>query len=199
MPNASPRQTRQHIDIPAQTTLAAVNADFGEQEERRAANARARAERAALRAAARAVPPECDEGYAHLSLSEMRAHRHDVAQAEERVGYWHRVANHRLDAMRGLSADLDIARMDAELAVKALEHTRTKLMRATRRSLPAIPAMAPVWAPVDAPKAAAALEKTIAALSIYHDALISTTKAATAELIARYRQTPSDCLKILPA
>jgi hypothetical protein len=167
--------------------------------ERRAAQARVRAERAALRAAARAIPPQRDAGYAHLSLSQMRTHRREVAEAEERIGYWQRVATQRLDAVRGLGADLDVTRMNAELAVKSLDRTRTTLMNTSRRALPPLPTSSSVWIDLTTSDAADTLTKVIAELEIYREALATTAKGATAELIARYRQTPSDCLAILPA
>jgi hypothetical protein len=72
-------------------------------------------------------------------------------------------------------------------------------MRTIRRPLPALPIMAPLWEDLNTRGATKSLEKTIAGLSEYHDALHVRAKAATAELIARYRQAPSDCLTILPA
>lgn len=180
-----------------------------ERAERKAAQARARAVRASQRAAARAIPPERDATYDHLGLAELRAHRLHVAEAEERIGYWQRVAAARLDAARGLGNPLDIARMRPDMALAALTGARAELQRATRRSLPALPSLATLWLALpprpgdlgsDADRLAIeALETTVEALGQYQAALSDLAKAATAELIARYRQTPSDCLTILPA
>lgn len=195
MPHPSPR-TATGACAADETAIAVLSE---EQADRRTAQARVRAERAALRAAARAIPPQRDAGYAHLSLSEMRAHRRNVAEAEERIGYWQRVAGQRLDAARGLGIDLDVHRMDPDLAIKGLERTRQNLMHTSRRALPSLPSLAAVWSDLADEDADATLERMIDELEEYREALSTTTKAATAELIARYRQTPSDCLAILPA
>jgi len=199
MPQSSTLSTTKPSTIDGHADVVAIRAGDGVADERRSAQALARAERAAVRAAARAVPPEIDDTYAHLSLAEMRRHRQDVTEAAERVGYWLRVAAQRLDAMRGLGADLDVFKMNAELATKRLEDTRSGLVHTARRPLPALPVLAPLWADVTERGADRRLEKAIDGLERYHAALSFLSRAATAEVIARYRQTPSDCLAILPA
>jgi hypothetical protein len=185
-------------DAALSDTLVSLLQHEDEKTARKAAQAKARAERAAARAAARAIPPECDDAYEHLALAALRSHRQDVAEAEERLGYWQRIAMTRLEALRGESADLDMVRMRPALVAGGLAESHSKVERTLPGALPATPDLLPLFVELDAPGAPEALNAVAASIGGYREALASLTKAATRELIARYRLAPTECLNVLP-
>ena len=165
---------------------------------RKAVQARARAERASARAAARAIPPEVDGAYAHLALSELRAARQLVAEEEERLGYWQRILATRQDALRGEGSDLDMERLRPALSAGRMHSARSAIGRVCGTALPALPDLGLLWVDPDAGDADAILTDVAGGLAAYRDALASRLKSITQELIARYRMSPADCLALLP-
>jgi hypothetical protein len=179
-------------------TLVTLLQQEDEKAARKAAQAKARATRAAARAAARAIPPERADAYKHLSLAALREHRQDVAEAEERLGYWQRIAMTRLEALRGEAADLDMVRMRPALIAGGLAVSHAKVERTLPGSLPITPDLHPLFIALDADDAPTALDTVAREIGSYRDALAGLTKAATRELIARYRLAPAECLNVLP-
>jgi hypothetical protein len=151
--------------------------------------------------------PEISEGHAHLSLLELRAYR-DVLQAEEdRVSYWRRVLQARLDVLRaGGRGGLDPARLAPVLTDSRMGAGRHVLVQALPDDdVPPLPSLEALWSrPVDLDDAEerAGLEADLAEaegqLSAYRTALHERAGAATSELIARYRLSPDLCLTALP-
>jgi hypothetical protein len=166
--------------------------------ERRAAQAAARATRAAARAAARAVPPERSDQFAHLTLDGIRAYRSLVVREDERVGYWQRVVTTRLVALRGEGHDVDADHLRPALEAQQLPAGRELVIAAAHAILPELPTLDALWAPTG-DDLVGRIAETAAALTAYREALAQQVRAATQELIARYRQAPDACLSALPA
>ncbi len=173
-------------------------------EERR----RARASRAAARAAARAVPPQRSEEFARLSLQGLRAYRRMLSEEEDRVSYWRRILQARLDCV---VAGEDLAEVDSAHLRPVLTSQRVGLGRRALvhvlpvDDIPPLPDLAELWDTTYDPRdpvAASRLSDDLASaehqLSAYRAALHRRIAAATAELIARYRADPQLCLTALP-
>lgn len=159
----------------------------------------------------RAVP-ERSADFAHLSLSALRTYRKALATEEDRVSYWRRIIQARLDLVRageqrgGLSLD----RVREVLADERVGTGRNALLAILpHQDMPPIPNLVDLWQsdplPGDTPEEAdhnTRLEQGLAeaevALSAYRTALHHRIDAATDELIARYREDPTLCLSALP-
>ena len=162
--------------------------------------------------ARRAVPaprpaPEVSDEHAHLSLLELRAYRDALQVEEDRVSYWRRVLQARLDVLRaGGRGGLDPARLAPVLTDSRMGAGRHVLVQALPDDdVPPLPSLEALWSrPVDLDDDAdrAGLEADLAEaeeqLSAYRTALHRRAQAATGELIARYRLAPDQCLSALP-
>ncbi len=209
MPSTSPSAEQlipaQHTPQTAQDAgsilgaeIAAMVARERDKAERKAMQASARAVRAAARAAARAIPPERSDQFTHLSLDGMRTYRQLVVREEERVGYWQRVVSARLDALRGVGADVDTDHLRPALESQQLAAGREVVVHAAHAILPPLPTLDALWLASDDPTALARVAETGAGLAAYREGLAEQVRAATHELIARYRLTPGACLTALP-
>jgi hypothetical protein len=156
-------------------------------------------------------PPARDEAFDHLALGELRAYREDLAQEETRVSYCRRVLATQLIITREGRSD-----PSAQAAFRrALERGSHSVQLGAGRApilavvpadgLPQLPDLATLWrrdAPsgdaVDHPALAAALAATDQQLAAYHVAVRGRMGAATAELIARYRERPTLAVRALP-
>jgi hypothetical protein len=179
--------------------IAALVAQEQAKAERKAVQAAARAARATARAAARAVPPERSDQFGHLTLDGVRSYRHLVVREEERVGYWSRVVAARLESLRGTGTDVDTTHLRPALERQDLAGGRTVVLATAHAILPELPTLDALWLDRDAPGTEDAVAETNAQLTAYREGLATQIRAATAELIARYRQTPGECLTALPA
>jgi hypothetical protein len=134
-----------------------------------------------------------------LSLSELREYRARLREEEDRVSYWRRVVHARLDLLRAgsdTSGSLTRAQLERALGDTATGHRREALLRVRAFDpLPDLPVLAEVWDLGD--EASARLEAASEQLSAYRGALHARIDAATAALIARYRQDPSLALGVL--
>lgn len=165
---------------------------------RKSAQAAARAVRAAARSAARAVPPQRDATFAHLSLDGIRAYRQTIGHEAEQVAYWQRVVNTRLDAVRGQGGDVDVAHLRPALIADRVRSARLLIGEVTGTPLPELDSLDQIWVEPTGPAAETTLSAVAGQLERYHRELSARSRAATFELIARYRQTPHDCLSALP-
>lgn len=179
--------------------IAALVAQEQAKAARKTAQAAARATRAAARAAARAIPPERSDQFGHLTLDGVRAYRHLVVREEERVGYWQRVVTARLESLRGLGTDVDTAHLRPALERQDLAGGRRVVLAAAHAILPELPTLDALWLDRADAATALAVARTQEELAAYREALATQVRAATQELIARYRQTPGECLSALPA
>lgn len=155
--------------------------------------------------------PERDEAYAHLSLDGLRAYRRTLSEEENRVSYWRRILQARLDLLRA-GMDGGTARpVDTEALRPVLTDARVGAGRRVlvdvlpSDDMPPLPQLEQLWqqhADPDDTAAAEHLEGALAQaerqLSDYRGALHRRIAGATGELIARYRETPSLCLTALP-
>ncbi|MDX6285951.1 MAG: hypothetical protein QOG53_1436 [Frankiales bacterium] len=158
--------------------------------------------------AARPVPERGDE-FAHLSLERLRTYRQTLADEENRVSYWRRIVQARLDLVRaGHSADVAHAsNLRAVLSKSNGSSHRTALVTVVPvDDMPPLPDLVALWerdARPDDQEYTAVLERDLDKaerdLSEYRTALHERIAAATNELIARYRETPNLALCALPS
>jgi hypothetical protein len=179
-----------------------------DREGRRRAQAEARASRAAARAAARAIPPQRSEDLAHLSLDGLRAYRTALAAEEDRVSYWRRILQARLDTVRAVDGAraADPAAVAPALTPERMTRGRTALVTIVPQDdIPPLPDLARLWGQLSDNKSDAeqaelmtALERAEEQLSTYRAALHARMASASSELIARYRDDPHACFSALP-
>jgi hypothetical protein len=176
--------------------------------EKRRAQAEARAARAVARAAARAVPPKRASELSHLTLDGLRAYRTALAAEEDRVSYWRRIIQARLDTVRmveGVRA-ADANALKPVLSSARMGRGRSALVRVVPiDDIPPLPDLERLWealhdatTPDQRDKLEHDLEHAERELSEYRHALHRRIATASEELIARYRDHPLDCLSALP-
>lgn len=153
--------------------------------------------------------PDRSVDYAELDLAGLRAYRHTLLTEEERVSYWRRLIQSRIDIVHAGEGVVLLGRdnLGSVLAADQVGRGRVALMSLlpASRALPPLPQLASLWArradPGDPLQAAELLADLMAAeheLSTYRASLHEMLGAATDELIARYREHPLDCLVALP-
>jgi hypothetical protein len=154
------------------------------------------------------APPERSPDFAHLSLDGLRQYRSTLSSEESRVSYWRRIIQARLDVVRacdagGATTVNDLRDVFTESRVAG---ARTALITIVPvDDMPPLPDLGAVWAREPKPGDSAHnnalmhdLAKAESQLSAYRGALHRRLANATAELIARYRETPALCLTALP-
>jgi hypothetical protein len=159
------------------------------------------------RASARPTPERCPD-FDHLSLDRLRGYRTALGEEENRVSYWRRIVHARVDLILAGSAvrPADVDSLRDVLARSSGVSTRTALLSIVPADeMPPLPDLSELWdrdpVPGDAAHneaLAAELNRVERELSAYRTALHTRIAAATAELIARYREEPSLCLSVLP-
>ena len=152
--------------------------------------------------------PERSAEFAHLPLMALRQYRKALTQEENRVSYWRRILQARLDVVRTLdpSAVPDVAALAPVLGSERVGAARQALLDVVPvDDIPPLPHLEALWdrdprAGDDTWNASLVtdLEKAEAQLSAYRAALHRRLGSATNELIARYRDEPSLCLSALP-
>jgi hypothetical protein len=161
---------------------------------------------AARRGAARPAP-ERNPALAHLDLQAVREYRAALTTEEGTASYWRRVVQARLDIVAAVTDDLPaVDNLGDVIAGVPAQTTRVALLDVVAGDdLPELPDLAAVWlaepVPGDGRRNAllvAALADAELRLAAYRDALAGRLEAATAELIARYREDPAACLVALP-
>lgn len=165
-------------------------------------------------AVARRRPPvKCAAPVAELSvlgLDQLRAYRATLSAEEDRVSYWGRLLNERVDLLRDRAPAANT--MGAAHLIRALGDTGTGRSRRALMSVPAparlpdlpdLDQLAQLWAaePADADQVTHVVERLVAEqtrLSDYRAALHQRIDAAASELIVRYRADPWAALALLP-
>lgn len=193
---------------PAEPTDGPTPPDASAVEDRRRAQAEARSARAAARAAARAIPPQRSHDLAHLNLEGLRAYRAALSAEEDRVSYWRRILQARLDTVQAVEGAraADPAAIAPALSPERITRGRTALVRVVPQDdIPPLPDLARLWQQmpdqcddVSRAELVVALERAEEQLSSYRTALHARMTAASAELIARYRDDPLACFSALP-
>lgn len=155
--------------------------------------------------------PQRDDAYSHLTLDGLRAYRRALSDEENRVSYWRRILQARLDLLRAGMEGTTARPVDTEALRPVLTDARVGAGRRVlvdvlpAEDMPPLPQLEQLWQrhadPSDT-EAATDLERSLAQaerqLSDYRSALHRRIADATGELIARYRETPSLCLTVLP-
>ncbi|MCU1675935.1 MAG: hypothetical protein JWM93_693 [Frankiales bacterium] len=157
----------------------------------------------------RSVPEPVDDLRLHkLSLHELREYRRRLGIEEQRVSYWRRLVQARLDlAAAGRSGQpLGPKQIVAALgeSYRPGGHNAFTPIE-SYDDLPPLPDLATLWATPLVPHGSDADSGTIAALaeaemmlSTYRNALHRRLDTATGELIRRYKVNPALCLEVLP-
>jgi hypothetical protein len=166
-----------------------------------------RAQERTKRAATREVPQRSDE-FAHLSLPALRDYRQTLGHEENRVSYWRRLIQARMDLidLQGGDDTVRLERLRLALAESRVGAGRRALVDVMPiDDVPPLPDLAGLWArEADAadPDVVAELKRDLAfaelQLSAYRAALHRRLEDATGELIARYREEPRLALLALP-
>jgi hypothetical protein len=151
------------------------------------------------------VPTRSQE-HAHLTLDELRSYRSTLSQEEGRVSYWRRILQARLDVLRA-GRHLDTETLRPVLTDRRVGAGRQALIEILPvDDIPPLPDLAGLWdrlVDLDNADEVLALEADLAdaerQLSEYRSVLHARIAAATGELIARYRDDPSQCLSALPS
>jgi hypothetical protein len=154
------------------------------------------------------APPERSPDFVHLSMDDLRQYRATLNAEEGRVSYWRRIIQARLDLVRaaqeGTTSNVEDLR--SAFRQRGVTGARNALMDIVPvDDMPPLPDLGSVWAQEarpDDPEFNARLIKDLAKaeteLSAYRSALHRRLALATAELIARYREDPDECLTVLP-
>ena len=159
------------------------------------------------RAAATRTEPERNDDFEHLELDELRAYRKTLNDEESRVSYWRRIIQARLDLMRADDRDSGrLERLNSALAqAQGTSRRQALITLMPADDVPPLPALDVLWARQVDPSdrdAVEALEQELAfaemQLSTYRSALHERIGLATDELIARYHEEPTLCLRALP-
>ena len=109
---------------------------------------KSRAARASARAAARAIAPKRAAELSHLSLDGLRAYRTALAAEEDRVSYWRRIIQARLDTVRmveGVRA-VDASHLKPVLSSARMGRGRSALVRVVPvDDIPPLPNLERLW------------------------------------------------------
>lgn len=146
--------------------------------------------------------------WSELSLDGLRAYRRRLADEEERVSYWRRLAHARIDVLEAEAhheRPLHIDELIRVLGDTGQGRGRTALVSvAAAEPLPDLPVLQEMWVteldPTDPEAVADALRRLRTAeqqLTEYRKALHSRLDQATKELIERYKQDPVSALVAL--
>jgi hypothetical protein len=163
--------------------------------------------RSTTRGPQREVPERSPE-FAHLTLPALRSYRQALTAEENKVSYWRRLIQARMDLIDLTGADdtVRLSRLRTALADSRVGLGRQALVEIVPiDDAPPLPDLADLWArevgPDDRDRGTD-LRKDLSfaelQLSAYRAALHRRLAKATVELIARYREDPSLALIALP-
>jgi hypothetical protein len=159
--------------------------------------------------AVRSVPDPVDDLRLHkLSLRDLREYRRRLTVEEQRVSYWRRLVQARLDIV---AAGRSGQPLGPKQIIAALGETyRQQNHNAftpieSYDDLPPLPDLITLWSTPLVPHGSDGDSATINALSeaemmlsTYRNALHRRLDTATGELIRRYKVNPALCLEVLP-
>lgn len=152
--------------------------------------------------------PERSSTFDHLSIGDLRAYRAALGEEENRVSYWRRIIQARLDVVRaGETGTVRVDNLRNVLADARMATGRGGLITVGPiEDIPPLPDLAELWEREPLANDAAHNESLIreltdaeTQLSAYRAALHRRITWSTEELIARYREDPGLCLLALPA
>lgn len=152
--------------------------------------------------------PERSPDFAHLSLPALRSYRQALAAEENKVSYWRRLVQARMDLidMTGADDTVRLQRLRTALADSRVGLGRQALVEIVPiDDAPPLPDLESLWArevgPDDRDRGTDLRKELSFAelqLSAYRAALHRRLSKATGELIARYREDPHLALIALP-
>jgi hypothetical protein len=152
--------------------------------------------------------PVLDDAYAHLSIDALREYRRALGDEENKVSYWRRILQARLDLVLAGSTEqrVEHARLTPLLVSERVGVSRRAVVQVVPLDeSPPLPRLEELWERRVEPgdeQGRRAFEQDLrtaeAQLSAYRSALHVQLREATAELIARYRERPDLCLRALP-
>jgi len=150
--------------------------------------------------------PERSPDFDHLGLEGLRQYRRALGQEENRVSYWRRILQARLDTVRGERSPGDAEHLRSMLSTSRVTGGRTALIEIMPvDDIPPLPNLEALWdrtgETTDEAERASLIDELTRAeaqLSAYRAALHRRLAGATGELIARYRDEPALCLSALP-
>lgn len=148
--------------------------------------------------------------WSDLSLPDLRSYRRGLTAEEEKISYWRRLVHARIDVLEAESRHERPLRLEELIRVLGDTGTgraRTALVKVRAADdLPELPVLADMWVteidPDDPGAIAEAVSRLRAAektLTEYRRALHLRLDAATAELIARYKEDPRSALAAFSA
>jgi len=146
--------------------------------------------------------------FADIDLLALRSYRRALVDEEHRISYWRRILQARLDLLGAGStaAGGNAVSLRRLLSNDHIDQGRRALLDVLPRDdIPPLPELDQLWAQDPAPgddehtsRLLADLSKAERQLSAYRGALHRRLSAATGELMARYQESPRDCLSALP-
>jgi hypothetical protein len=155
----------------------------------------------------REVPQRSPE-FAHLSLPALRSYRQALTAEENKVSYWRRLIQARIDLLdlKGADDSVRLERLRLALGESRVGIGRQALVQIVPiDDAPPLPDLADLWAREVSPDdvdGGAEMRRELAfaelQLSAYRAALHRRLSKATGELIARYREDPRQALIALP-
>lgn len=151
-------------------------------------------------------PPAAPSSQDAMPLRELRGYRRLLVAEEDRVSYWRRVVQARIDLIEdetnasGDVAGLSLARLRHSLGDTATGRSRRVLARiSTADPLPELPTLEHFWDEVhDGVDGAAELRTAEQQLTAYRRVLHELIDQVTARLVERYREEPRAALELLP-
>ena len=152
-------------------------------------------------------PPELDPAYSALSLDDLRALRRELGDEETRVSYWRRIVQARIDLLTKGAPDGDLVeRLTTVLSESGSVHRRlANLSVRPADDLEALPDLHTLWTRLVDPSDAGSVDAFVAELQEAEQTLSGMRREihhrldeATGQLIARYRQDPTQALTALP-
>jgi hypothetical protein len=152
--------------------------------------------------------PALSDSYAHLSIAGLREYRRALGDEENKVSYWRRILQARLDLVVAGTTEqrVEHARLSPLLASERVGVSRRAVVQVVPLDeFPPLPRLEELWERRVEPgdeQGRAVFEQDLrtaeAQLSAYRAALHVQIGEATGELIARYREDPGLCLTALP-
>ena len=142
-----------------------------------------------------------------MTLTRLRTYRRTLLDEELRASYWRRLLQARRDLLRADNAPGDRAGLTAALTEVRGANTRQVIITLhPDGGMPILPHLPELWASGvdigdDAERAQlfSRLSSAESVLSSYREALHRRLDRATAELVARYHDDPTQCFVALPA
>lgn len=153
------------------------------------------------------VTEPTSEDLSTLDLEALRSFRNIAREEEDRVSYWRRLVQFRIDTLDKQKGVEEVPLRDL---IKSLGATGTGARRkqlltiAAHETMPELPELKEAWTAAVDPtdieevtRVRAALSEAEQRLSRYRTALHKRIDLATDELVERYRQDPALCLGLL--